>query len=361
MEIGIVGLPNVGKSTLFNALTNAHALCSNYPFTTIEPNIGIVAVPDRRLDTLYEIFKPPKKTPASIKFVDIAGLVKGASKGEGLGNKFLANIREVDAIAHVVRCFKASDVVHIMGDIDPIRDIETVELELILSDLESVEKMIEKNLGLAKTGNKEAQVKIEKLNLIKKTLYEGYFASKSGIRYEEMKELNLLTSKPMIYIANTDENPDIELIKKLKEYASKKGIEVIEISAKIESEIIKLEENDRKEFLKSIGQEYSGLERIIIAGKNLLGLITFFTVYSAQGEVCELRAWNIKKGTKAPQAAGKIHSDFEKGFIKAEVYSFDDISKYRDEKILREKGLIRIEGKEYEIKDGDICYFRFNV
>jgi GTP-binding protein YchF len=357
MEIGIVGLPNVGKSTLFNALTDAGAASSNYPFTTIDPNVGVVSVPDRRLDILFDIFKPPKKTYSYIKFVDIAGLVKGASKGEGLGNKFLANIREVDAIIQVVRCFRDPDVVHVLGDVDPIRDIEVIELELILSDLESVNKMIDKNLGAARSGDKEAKQKLEKLEILKKTLSDGKMAILSGLKIDEMKEFNLLTSKPMLYVANTNENPDEEILKKLYDYASKKNIEVIKISAKIESEIVKLPENERKEFLKDIGEEYSGLEKIIIAGTKLLDLITFFTV----GSTDEVRAWSIKRGTKAPQAAGKIHSDFERGFIRAEVYSFDDIAKYRDEKILREKGLIRLEGKDYEIKDGDICFFRFNV
>jgi len=357
MEIGIVGLPNVGKSTLFNALTDAGAASSNYPFTTIDPNVGVVSIPDRRLDILFDIFKPPKKTYSYIKFVDIAGLVKGASKGEGLGNKFLANIREVDAIIQVVRCFRDPDVVHVLGDVDPIRDIEVIELELILSDLESVNKMIDKNLGAARSGDKEAKQKLEKLEILKKTLSDGKMAISSGLKIDEMKEFNLLTSKPMLYVANTNENPDEEILKNLYDYASKKNIEVIKISAKIESEIVKLPENERKEFLKDIGEEYSGLEKIIIAGTKLLDLITFFTV----GSTDEVRAWSIKRGTKAPQAAGKIHSDFERGFIRAEVYSFDDIAKYRDEKILREKGLIRLEGKDYEIKDGDICFFRFNV
>jgi GTP-binding protein YchF len=356
MEIGIVGLPNVGKSTLFNALTDAGAQCSNYPFTTIEPNLAIANILDRRVDVLFDIFKPPKKTYSYIKFVDIAGLVKGASKGEGLGNKFLSYIREVDAIIEVVRCFRDPDVVHVLGEIDPIRDVEVVELELILSDLESVERMIDKNRGAAKTGDKEAKQRLEKLEILKKTLSDGKMAISSGLKIDEMKEFNLLTSKPMLYVANVGEVVDEDVLKKFYDYSAKKNIEVIKISAKIESEIIKLPENERKEFLKEIGEEYLGIEKIILSGTKLLDLITFFTVVSD-----EVRAWNVKRGTKAPQAAGKIHSDMEKGFIKAEVYSFDDIEKYRDEKILREKGLIRLEGKDYEIKDGDICFFRFNV
>lgn len=357
MEIGIVGLPNVGKSTLFNALTNAGAQSSNYPFTTIDPNVAVSPIPDRRLDVLFDIFKPPKKTNAFIKFVDIAGLVKGASKGEGLGNKFLANIREVDAIVHVVRCFKDSDVVHVFGDVDPVRDIEVIELELIMADLQSVEKIMDKYSGAAKSGNKEAREKIEKLDIIKKTLENSKMAVESGLKPEEMKEFNLLTSKPVLFVANTDETADESIIKKLEEYISKRNSRLIKISAKIESEIVKLPEEERKEFLKEIGEQYSGLEKIIRASTEMLDLISFFTA----GSETEVRAWTVKRGTKAPQAAGKIHSDFERGFIKAEIYSFEDIEKYRDEKILREKGLIRLEGKDYVIKDGDICFFKFNV
>jgi hypothetical protein len=357
MEAGIVGLPNVGKSTLFNALTNAHAASSNYPFTTIEPNVGIVSIPDRRLDKLFEIFKPPKKTPAYVKFVDIAGLVKGASKGEGLGNKFLANIREVDAIIHIVRCFKDNDVVHVLGEVDPIRDIEVIETELILSDLQSLDKMIDKNSGAARTGDKEAKEKQDKLLKLKEILSSGKPASASGLNPNDLKEFNLLTSKPVLYVANTAENPDMEIINKLSEYIKSRQAKLVTISAKIESEIIELPPLERAAFLKELGEQYTGLERVIRGASELLNLISFFTV----GSEDEVRAWSIAKGTKAPQAAGKIHSDIEKGFIKAEVYSFDDIEKYGSEKILKEKGLVRLEGRDYEIKDGDICFFKFNV
>ena len=357
MEAGIVGLPNVGKSTLFNALTNAHAASSNYPFTTIEPNVGIVSIPDRRLDKLFEIFKPPKKTPAYVKFVDIAGLVKGASKGEGLGNKFLANIREVDAIIHIVRCFKDNDVVHVLGEVDPIRDIEVIETELILSDLQSLDKMIDKNSGAARTGDKEAKEKQDKLLKLKEILSSGKPASASGLNPNDLKEFNLLTSKPVLYVANTAENPDVEIINKLSEYIKSRQDKLITISAKIESEIIELPPLERAAFLKELGEQYTGLERVIRVASELLNLISFFTV----GSEDEVRAWSIAKGTKAPQAAGKIHSDIEKGFIKAEVYSFDDIEKYGSEKILKEKGLVRLEGRDYEIKDGDIFFFKFNV
>lgn len=357
MEIGIVGLPNVGKSTLFNALTKAHAASSNYPFTTIEPNVGVVSIPDKRLDALHDIFKPPKKTPSYIKFVDIAGLVKGASKGEGLGNKFLANIREVDAIVQVVRAFADPDVVHVLGEIDPIRDTEIIETELMLADLEAVDKMIDKNSGMVRTGNKEAKEKMEKLEKLKSLLAEGQPASKAGYTYEELRDFNLLTNKPVLYVANTAEKPDMAVVDKFKKFAESRAAGFVHISAKIESELIELPDEEKAVFLKDMGEEYTGLEKIIRASTGLLKLISFFTA----GSEDEVRSWTIPAGTKAPQAAGKIHSDIERGFIRAEVYSFADIEKYREEKVLREKGLIRSEGKEYVMRDGDVCFFKFNV
>jgi len=357
MEIGIVGLPNVGKSTLFNALTKAGAASSNYPFTTIDPNIGVVPIPDKRLDALFGLFKPPKKVPAYIKFVDIAGLVKGASKGEGLGNKFLANIREVDAVVQVVRVFEDPDVVHVLGEIDPVRDIEVVETELMLADLEAVDKMIDKNMGDMRTGRKEAKEKFEKLSVIKKLLEDGKPAREAGFTFEETRDFNLLTTKPVFYVANTSEKPDAGNLEKLRAFVKKRGATLVEISAKIESELIELPDDERVVFLKDMGEEYTGLEKMVLAGQKLLHLISFFTA----GSEDEVRAWNITEGMKAPQAAGRIHSDFERGFIRADVYSFDDIMKYKDEKTLREKGLIRSEGKDYTVKDGDVCFFKFNV
>ena len=357
MEIGIVGLPNVGKSTLFNALTKAGAASSNYPFTTIDPNVGVVPIPDKRLDGLFDLFKPPKKVPSYIKFVDIAGLVKGASRGEGLGNKFLANIREVDAIVQVVRVFDDPDVVHVLGEIDPVRDIEVIETELILADLESVEKMLDKNSGAARTGNKDAKEKLEKLEAIKQLLNDGRPARDAGFTEEETHDFNLLTTKPVFYVANTNEQPDMEKLQKMRDFAKQRNAILVEISAKIESEIAELPEDEKAMFLKDLGEEYSGLDKMVLAGKKLLNLISFFTA----GSEDEVRSWNLRKGLKAPQAAGKIHSDFERGFIRADVYSYEDIIKYKDEKTLREKGLIRSEGKEYIVQDGDICFFKFNV
>lgn len=355
MEIGIIGLPNVGKSTLFNALTRAHAAVSNYPFTTIDPNVGVVSVPDKRLDVLFEIFKPKKKTPAHIKFVDIAGLVKGASKGEGLGNKFLASIREVDAIAHVVRTFEEPNVSHVLTGIDPVRDIEIVETELMLADLEMVERTIEKTRPAARSGDKVAKEKMEKLERLKIILSDAKPASASGYAPEEIKEFNLLTSKPVLYVLNVSEKKETGILKNIESFILSKNAGYVEISAKIESELSELPDNEKDLFLKEMGLESTGIERLIEASRKLLQLISFFTVVGTE----EARAWLIKQGTKAPQSAGKVHSDMEKGFIKADVYTFEDIEKYKDEKILHEKGLIRSEGKDYVIKDGDVCFFKF--
>jgi GTP-binding protein YchF len=357
MEIGIVGLPNVGKSTLFNALTRAGAASSNYPFTTIDPNIGVVPVPDKRLDALFDLFKPPKKVPSFIKFVDIAGLVKGASKGEGLGNKFLANIREVDAIVQVVRVFENPDVVHVLGEVEPIRDIEVIETELLLADLEAVDKMLEKNQSNLRSGSKEAKERQEKLETIKKLLEDGKPAREAGYSIDEIRDFNLLTVKPVFFVANTSETPNQEVLGKLREFIKARGSILVEISAKIESEIIELPDEEKAIFLKDLGEDYTGLEKMALAGYQLLDLISFFTA----GSEDEVRAWSLKRGLKAPQGAGRIHTDFEKGFIRAEVYSFEDIMKYKEEKALKEKGLIRSEGKEYVMKDGDICFFKFNV
>ena len=350
-------MPNVGKSTLFNALTKAGVASSNYPFTTIDPNVGVVPIPDKRLDALFDIFKPPKKTPSYIKFVDIAGLVKGASKGDGLGNKFLANIREVDAIVQVVRVFDNPDVVHVLGEVEPIRDIEVIETELMLADLDAVEKMLEKNSGNVRSGNKEAKEKQEKLEKIKELLSQGKPAKEAGYTAEEVRDFNLLTTKPVFFVANTSEKPNPAVQAGLREFVKSRGAILVEISAKIESELIELPDAEKAVFLKDMGEEYTGLEKMILAGQRLLNIISFFTA----GSEDEVRAWSLKNGLKAPQAAGRIHTDFEKGFIRAEVYNFADIEKYREEKILREKGLIRSEGKEYVMKDGDICFFKFNV
>ncbi|WP_394219080.1 redox-regulated ATPase YchF [Halobacillus trueperi] len=363
LTAGIVGLPNVGKSTLFNAITQAGALSANYPFATIDPNVGIVEVPDSRLDKLTELVNPKKTVPTAFEFTDIAGIVKGASKGEGLGNQFLSHIRQVDAICHVVRAFEDENITHVSGQVDPITDIETINLELILADLETVSKRMDRVAKMARQKDKEAVAEYAVLEKLKDALEEETPARAvefSSDQEKIVKGLHLLTSKPILYVANVSEDEigeaDNDRVKQIREFAAKENAEVIVVCAKIESEIAELDNEEKEEFLEDLGIEESGLDQLIKATYNLLGLATYFTA----GEQ-EVRAWTFKEGMTAPQAAGIIHTDFERGFIRAETVSYDDLVDAGSMAVARDRGRVRLEGKEYLVKDGDVIHFRFNV
>ena len=362
MKLGVIGLPNVGKSTLFNAITQAGAQAANYPFCTIEPNVGVVAVPDERLDVLAEMYHPEKYTPAVIEFVDIAGLVRGAYRGEGLGNKFLSHIREVDAVVHVVRCFEDDNIVHVDGSVDPLRDMETINIELIFADMETIERRLDKARKSAKSGEKKYLHEIELCERIQKHLESQQPVRSMDMtddEREEVRQMFLLTTKPVIYAANIAEDEvgtETENVRKVREQAAKEGAEVIVVSAKVEEELASLSPEEKAEFLEELGIGESGLDKLVKAGYRLLGLISFLTAGPK-----EVRAWTIERGTKAPQAAGKIHTDFERGFIRAEVVHYDTLIENGTMQACKEKGLIRSEGKEYVMQDGDIVVFRFNV